>query len=387
MWLALVAGVSGLANAANVTGSPFATVWKLSGEITASESGGSKARVLREGDQVHVGERVKSGALAEAVLKTEDAGLVAIRQNAEFVVERYSASGSSTDQSTMRLISGSLRLVTGWIGKINRDGHRVLTATSTIGIRGTDHEPFVLAGDLAKQSGSAEGTYDKVNRGGTTLSMGENRLDIDPGKVGFARAAPKVKDRALMTLLLPVLLDKVPAFYVPGKFDSEVEQYSQNADEISLQLLEQKRSMSGPVSSTQCDGTLTAKTWLANLDGAIGRGDANAVVGMFSSDIVVDASVRGGDGAMTALKINRDDFVNSTIAATKDLKDYKQRRVSLQAHPLTGKTACEALTVKSSVIEQGIQAGKPFRFESLEEYVLENRAGQWLSIKAQTTQR
>jgi hypothetical protein len=39
------------------------------------------------------------------------------------------------------------------------------------------------------------------------------------------------------------------------------------------------------------------------------------------------------------------------------------------------------------VIEQGRQSGKPYRFEALEEYVLELRAGKWLAIKAETTQQ
>jgi hypothetical protein len=39
------------------------------------------------------------------------------------------------------------------------------------------------------------------------------------------------------------------------------------------------------------------------------------------------------------------------------------------------------------VIEQGRQSGKPYRFESLEEYLLELRAGKWLAIKAETTQQ
>jgi hypothetical protein len=39
------------------------------------------------------------------------------------------------------------------------------------------------------------------------------------------------------------------------------------------------------------------------------------------------------------------------------------------------------------VIEQGRQSGKPYRFEAVEEYVLELRAGKWLAVKAVTTQK
>ena len=45
------------------------------------------------------------------------------------------------------------------------------------------------------------------------------------------------------------------------------------------------------------------------------------------------------------------------------------------------------IAVRSVVIEQGSQGGKPYRFESVEEFLLERRAGAWRATGAQTTQR
>jgi transposase InsO family protein len=42
---------------------------------------------------------------------------------------------------------------------------------------------------------------------------------------------------------------------------------------------------------------------------------------------------------------------------------------------------------KSRLIERGFQGGKDFRFESIEEYLLESRDGAWLAVAAQTTQQ
>jgi hypothetical protein len=39
------------------------------------------------------------------------------------------------------------------------------------------------------------------------------------------------------------------------------------------------------------------------------------------------------------------------------------------------------------VIEQGRQNGKPYRFESLEEFTLVRRDGVWRALKAAATQR
>lgn len=362
-------------------GKRFASIWRIKGDVVASGGASNAERRLREGDPVYVGERVRSASTAEAVLKTDDAGFVAVRPGAEFVAERFAAKGDASDSFTMRLITGSLRIITGWIGHNNRAGHRVVTPTATIGIRGTDHEPYVLAKNLAgAKTTYREGTYDKVNRGGTTLQAAGQNLDIDAGKVGFARSAT-FKERALMTLMLPVLLEKVPDFYVPGEFDAELDRYSQSADETSRQQLEQKRK--GTV--TICAPNPIAKDWLAQLDGAIVRGNASGIIAMFALEVAVRAIVIKKDGSTATIELARDEFAQSAITAIKQLKGYKHRRISIEANRVD--SSCERIGVKSVVIEQGLQAGKRFRFESQEEFVLELRAGKWLAIKAETTQR
>jgi len=388
--------------AATVDGKRFATVWRIRGEVTASGASASTERKLHEGDAVYVGEHVRAAAMAEAVLKTEDAGIVAIRPSTEFIAERFSAEGKPTDNFALRLVTGSLRVISGWIARTNPSDHSIVTRNATIGIRGTDHEPYVLSPELAKSTSNPEGTYDKVNRGGTTLQVGENKLDIDAGRVGFARARKTVKERALMTILLPVLLDKVPDFYVPGQFDAELDRYSQTSDENNLRQLEQKRKTPGaahvtpsaaPVPSatpvSECAPNSIAKTWLAQLDTAIAKHNAPIIIAMFAPDATVRATVRNKKGEMTSVDIEREELAQSTIAAIKGLKNYKQRRVWTEAkleNP-AAETACDRISLKSVVIEQGRQSGKPYRFESLEEYTLELREGKWLSIKAETTQQ
>ncbi|MFA7268273.1 MAG: hypothetical protein WC073_02890 [Sterolibacterium sp.] len=389
----MLLSVSVAAAEANVSspdaGKRFASVWRIRGDITASGGASDGERPLREGDLVFVGERVRAASASEAVLKTDDAGIVAIRPGAEFVAERFAALGAPSDSFTMRLITGSLRVITGWIGRTNRAGNRIVTPTGTIGIRGTDHEPYVLAKDLVGTNTYRAGTYDKVNRGGTTLEAAGQSLDIDAGKVGFARFSGGRKERALMTILLPVLLEKVPDFYVPGEFDAELDRYSQTADEVSLQQLAQKRKGTAAAPAKACASTEIAKTWLAQLDGAIVRHDAPSIIAMFAPEVAVRAIVIKKDGSTSAIDLGREELAQSTLTAMKQLKGYKHRRVSLEARlaDADGGPSCERVGIKSVVIEQGLQAGKRFRFESQEDYVIELRAGKWLAIKAETTQR
>jgi len=247
----------------------------------------------------------------------------------------------------------------------------------------------VLARDLAGPKSYRAGTYDKVNRGTTMLEAAGQSLDIDAGKVGFARAASGKKERALMTLLLPVLLEKVPDFYVPGEFDAELDSYSQNADEVIKQQLALKRKGTAPTRAKACVPATIGKTWLAQLDNAIVRRDASGILEMFAPEVAIRAIVIRKDGSTATIELGRDEFSQSTLSAVNSLKDYKHRRISVEAKAADSEAgkSCEQLAVKSVVIEQGVQAGKRFRFESQEDYLLELRDQKWLAIKAETTQR
>ena len=88
------------------------------------------------------------------------------------------------------------------------------------------------------------------------------------------------------------------------------------------------------------------------------------------------------------LRGDRDELVRSTLATVAQLEGYSHRRISVEAVPETApRGACQRLSVKSVVIEAGKLAGKPYRFESLEEYTLELRDGRWLAVRARSSQR
>jgi hypothetical protein len=373
-------------------GNRFATVLRVRGDVAAqaTAAASAKERKLRVGDLVYVGDNVRASSQGEVVLRTDDAGLVAVRPKSEFVAERFAANDKPTDGFTVRLITGSLRLISGWISHTNRAGSTVVTPTGTVGIRGTDHEPYVLSAEMAQATSSKEGTYDKVNRGGTTLTADDNALDIDVGKVGFVRAAKKgVKERGLLTLLMPVLVDRVPAFYVPGAFDAELDKLSQTAEQDNLRALELRRKSGvaepqAPAQAIDC-AAATAKTWVGQLDAAIARKDTRAVMALFAANATVRATVRTADGNTSTVDLDREELAQSTVAALKGLKDYQQRRITIDGKALN--PACTRVGVSSVALEQGTQSGKPYRFESLEEYVLELRDGKWLASKAETTQK
>jgi hypothetical protein len=167
----------------------FGTVDDLSGSASVSGQSGVPVTVT-VGQKIYEQQTITSGADGEVHIVTEDGGIIAIRPNTEFRVDQYKAEGSSLDRIFMSLLKGSVRSITGWIGKHDYAAYRITTPSATIGIRGTDHETTVID----KGDGDQPGTYDTVNSGSTVLKTSRGEVDVTPGKFAFTprdrRAAP-----------------------------------------------------------------------------------------------------------------------------------------------------------------------------------------------------
>jgi hypothetical protein len=175
------------------------------GDVRVLNANGQE-RTAAKGDNLYVGDRVVTADGALAQVKFTDGGLMSIRANSEFVLDKFSYAGPQDDKPSiiMSLVRGGLRSITGLIGKNNRDGYRINTVTATIGIRGTDHEPMViLPPPPGGKTVDLPGTYDKVNDGKTFLQTPKGVIEIMPRQVGFVPSAD----------VAPRLLPKVPDFY------------------------------------------------------------------------------------------------------------------------------------------------------------------------------
>jgi len=153
LWLIGLWAFCGAASAA------AGSVTLLTGKATALTPDGT-VRNLSKGSQVESGEVISSGAGTYVNLKFADGGLILLRPNTRFQIERYAyepkpapkaATGQTAKPSPsagtqprarpsafFRLLKGGLRTVTGLIGKVNHNDYRLATPTATIGIRGTE---------------------------------------------------------------------------------------------------------------------------------------------------------------------------------------------------------------------------------------------------------
>ncbi len=210
------------ATAANVAG----TIDLVDGEASI-EGADHQTRVPEVGAKLYEGDTVATHGGAELHIATADGGFIAVRPDSSIRFSSYQANGDASDHSEINLIQGSLRSITGWIGKTFPQNYHITTASATIGIRGTDHEPAYFATDTAD---TPAGTYDRVHIGASTIKTQAGQIDVASGQVGFT---------AHNATTAPHVLKSVPHFFeTPHKHDAVF--VGKHA--AVLATLEQKRS-------------------------------------------------------------------------------------------------------------------------------------------------
>ncbi len=162
----------------------------------------NRGQEVKVGDVISEGDLLITGKDGELHLQMDDGGYIALRPNTKMRFTSYQARGADSDNSIISLFYGSLRAISGWIGKFNQPKYGITTPTATIGLRGTDHEPMVIP-QGATDTDAEPGTYDKVNIGSSTIATAEGKTEIMSGQAGFAG-----HDRNV-----PRLLKDTPAFY------------------------------------------------------------------------------------------------------------------------------------------------------------------------------
>ncbi len=108
------------------------------GEISAIDPGGARRRVVA-GGSLYPGETLETGPSAWAVLAFRDDSRTTLGGSSRFRVDSFVFDEQSPKDGRflVSLLRGSMRALTGLIGKANNRNVSFTTATATIGIRGT----------------------------------------------------------------------------------------------------------------------------------------------------------------------------------------------------------------------------------------------------------
>jgi len=152
------------------------------------------SRKLSTGQEVFLGDKVITGEDGYVRLKMIDNAMLDLRCFSIMVIEEY-ALNTTDRRSILSLLQGSLRKVTGEIGKLAEDVYELKTPAASVGVRGTEYALRVFQ---SKGCGGTidvdDGLYLEVIRGLVDVYNQAGREVVAKGETAYVSlptAAPK----------------------------------------------------------------------------------------------------------------------------------------------------------------------------------------------------
>lgn len=161
-------------------------------EVTLSEGetmlirGVSFSTPVRRDVPIRSGDRIRTGRDGRVLLRFADGAQMSIQGGSEFRVDSY-VFDQDRQRSFFELIKGSIRVISGRIGKRDPQDWRLTTPTATIGIRGTE---FTVDQTVCPASGCTDGQVPGL------------RVAVIAGRVAVTNLAGTVEVSAGATLAL-----------------------------------------------------------------------------------------------------------------------------------------------------------------------------------------
>ncbi len=182
-------------------------------------SASNQSREAKSGDTVNAGETVATTKDSQVLIQMKDKSTMIVRSDSKVKIAEFKFEGNkATDTMKTTVLSGTLRAVSGTIGKGQPDNVKYEVGTATIGIRGTDIELAIIPEGQKDRAG----TYNYVHDGETsmTLDSGETAV-VEKELSGFTPEKLLPGENKLQ-----ILRDR-PAFLQSSGFDALIQQLTQ----------------------------------------------------------------------------------------------------------------------------------------------------------------
>lgn len=135
----LLLAAAGLAQAQELpVVAPRAGTMKIvQGQANVTDARGERA--LHPGDAVTSADTISTGAASAASVVLRDGTTMVLGANSRVELKNFAYDSTTQEGNVLvSVLRGSMRMLTGLIGKTKPDSIKVMTPTSTIGILGTD---------------------------------------------------------------------------------------------------------------------------------------------------------------------------------------------------------------------------------------------------------
>ncbi len=170
-------------------------------------------RQLSKGKPVYLGDKVITGEKGSVRLKMIDDAVLDLRCFSIMVIEAY-ALNTTNRRSILNLLQGSLKKVTGKIGKMTKDVYELRTPVASVGVRGTEYALRVFQSKGCGGTVNAdEGFYLEVIKGLVNVHNEAGSEVIAKGETAYV-PLPKAKPKKVKIkpgIIKPVVKAKVKA--------------------------------------------------------------------------------------------------------------------------------------------------------------------------------
>lgn len=189
-------------------------VSRLSGQATIT-SASNQTKELKRDDAVSVGDMISTAKDSQVMVRMKDNSSLLVRAESKIKIDAFQFENKPTDNAKTSVVAGTLRAVSGQIGKGQPDNVKYEAGTATIGIRGTDIELAIISEGRKDRAG----VYNYVHDGSVQMALntGESAL-VDKELTGFTPTTLLPGEKRLQ-----ILRDR-PAFLQSGGFDALINQ-------------------------------------------------------------------------------------------------------------------------------------------------------------------
>jgi len=181
------------------------TIQIVIGTARISQHTGQERPAAR-GDNLYEGDTVATDSNSNVQIRMIDEAIIWLRPDSQFKIDKYRSNqhGAARNEASLRLLGGTLRQLTGMIGKSSPSDYKLKTPNAVIGIRGTEFDAMYATPQIAAQLNTPAGTYNRVYEGSTFLEGANGgALTLNKDQAGFMGLDNADK---------PKVLPRIPAF-------------------------------------------------------------------------------------------------------------------------------------------------------------------------------
>ena len=204
----------GLGMSASLMAQEAGKIMRVTGKATVS-SASNQTKDAAKDDVINAGDTITSSKESQVLIRMKDNSSLLVRADSKIKIAAFQFENKPTDNAKTTVIAGTLRAVSGSIGKGQPDNVKYEAGTATIGIRGTDIEVAIVEEGAKDRAG----IYNYVYDGETVMALNTGeKANVEKELTGFTPAKLLPGEPRLQ-----ILRDR-PAFLQTGGFDALINQ-------------------------------------------------------------------------------------------------------------------------------------------------------------------